>query len=101
MLLLDDEIIHSNDYLLVKFPTKKRTLYYIGKVKSCNNNYSYVLNFMRKYGNGFRFPDLEDISTVFREDIVSKLLNPVTAPGTSRTGSLLNFHVHFNNYNVQ
>ncbi|CAH0558730.1 unnamed protein product [Brassicogethes aeneus] len=43
------------------------------EVESCNNEGSYVLNFLRKYKSGFRFPDLQDISTVSREDIVSKI----------------------------
>ncbi|KAI4455691.1 hat family dimerization domaincontaining protein-related [Holotrichia oblita] len=101
LILLDDDVIHCNDYLLVKFPTNKRTLHYIGRVESCNNNVSYVLNFLRKYRSGFRFPDLQDISTVSREDIVSKILNPEAAPGTSRMSSLFNFNVNFNGYNVQ
>ncbi|CAH0546063.1 unnamed protein product [Brassicogethes aeneus] len=55
-MLLHDDVIHCHDYLLVKYPTNRRTLHYIGKVESC-----------------IRFPDLQDISTVSREDIVSKI----------------------------
>lgn len=73
LMLLHDDVIHCHDYLLVKYPTNRRTLHYIGKVESCNNEGSYVLNFLRKYKSGFRFPDLQDISTVSREDIVSKI----------------------------
>lgn len=100
-MLLDDDVIHCNDYLIVKFPTNKRTLHYIGRVEFYNKNYFYVLIFLRKCRKDFRFPDLQHISTIFREDIVSKLPNPVAVPGTFRMGSLLKFNVHFNNYNIQ
>ncbi|KAK4873758.1 hypothetical protein RN001_013118 [Aquatica leii] len=100
-MLLDDDVINCNDYLLVKFPTNKRALHYIGRVESCNNDGSYTVNFLRKYKNGFHFPDLQDISTVSREDIVSKIPNPVEAPGTSRMCSLIKFYFNFHGYNVQ
>ncbi|KAK4884054.1 hypothetical protein RN001_000325 [Aquatica leii] len=100
-MLLDDDVINCNDYLLVKFPTNKRALHYIGRMESCNNDGSYTVNFLRKYKSGFRFPDLQDISTVSREDIVSKIPNPVEAPGTSRMCSLIKFYFNFDGYNVQ
>lgn len=100
LMLLDDEVIRSNDYVLVKYPTKKRTLHFVGIVESCNKD-DYVVNFLRKYKSGFRFPDLQDVSNVSREDIVSKIPNPVEAPGTSRISSVLKSNVNFDGYNIQ
>lgn len=101
LMLLDDEVIHCNDYVLVKYPTKRRTLHFIGTVESCNKD-DYVVNFLRKYKSGFRFPDLQDVSNVSREDIsVSKIPNPEAAPGTSRISSVLKFNVNFDGYNIQ
>ncbi|KAK4873846.1 hypothetical protein RN001_013206 [Aquatica leii] len=83
-MLLADDVINCNDYLFVKFPTNKRALHYIGRMESCNIDGSYTVIFLRKCKSGFRFSDLQDISTVSREDIVSTIPNLVEAPGTSR-----------------
>lgn len=99
--LLDDEKISCEDYLLVRFATKTRSLYYLGKVEEVCENEEYVVKFLRKTNHGFCFPQKEDISTVSRQDIVRKLPKPRVRPGTSRMASFLQFNVNFFAYNVQ
>lgn len=99
--LIDNDKIECGDYLLVKFCTKKRILFYIGIVtKECNNQ-EYSVSYLRKYKNGFHFPQTEDVSIIQRSDIVSKLPKPISAPGTSRTAAILRFDVNFFGYDIQ
>ncbi|KAG5870961.1 hypothetical protein JTB14_029293 [Gonioctena quinquepunctata] len=90
--LLDDEKILRDDYLLVKFATKKRSLHYVGKVIDVMENGEFEVTFSKKCIKGFVYPEVEDISYIERKDIVPK---PMTTPGTSRMASFLQFNVNF------
>lgn len=89
--LLDDEKISPEDYLLVRFVTKTRLLYYLGKVEEVCENKEYVVKFLRKIHHGFCFPRKDDISVVSREDIMIRLPKPSAGAGTSRMSSFLQF----------
>ncbi|KAG5888593.1 hypothetical protein JTB14_004775 [Gonioctena quinquepunctata] len=99
--LLDDEKILRDDYLLVKFATKKRSLHYVGKVIDVMENGEFEVTFLKKCIKGFVHPEVEDISYIERKDIVSKLPKPMTTPGTSRMASFLQFDVNFFGYDVK
>ncbi|KAG5863234.1 hypothetical protein JTB14_021530 [Gonioctena quinquepunctata] len=99
--LLDDEQILRDDYLLVKFATKKRSLHYVGKVIDVMENGEFEVIFSKKCIKGFVYPEVEDISYIERKDIVSKLPKPMTTPGTSRMASFLQFDVNFFGYDVR
>lgn len=100
--LLDDEKILEGDYVLVKFATKKRIVHYIGKIVEILENGEFLVKFLKKNARGFIFPEIEDISSVERKDVVSKLPRPTTAPGTSRMASCLQFNISFSGYdNIQ
>ncbi|KAF5272239.1 hypothetical protein FQA39_LY01321 [Lamprigera yunnana] len=99
--ILDDEIIECGDYLLVRFLTKKRTLYYTGLVEKIYDNGDFSVNFLRRYKSGFHFPNVKDVSKISRNQINKKLPRPTDMPGTSRTSAILKFDVNFFSYNVQ
>lgn len=100
-LLQDDDIIHENDYLLVKFPLKSNTLFYIGKVLEVTNYSEYLIKFLRRKTSDYTFyyPVIDDISTVDRSDIVLKLPQPTSAK-TARTSSFLSFRINLSVYNI-
>ncbi|XP_030746083.1 uncharacterized protein LOC115877126 [Sitophilus oryzae] len=99
--LLHDEKILEKDYVLVKFATKKRVVHYVGKVVEVLGDDEFQVTFLKKSPRGFVFPQIKDISTVERKDVVSKLAKPSATPGTSRMASYLQFNVNFFGYNVQ
>ncbi|KAG5864957.1 hypothetical protein JTB14_018719 [Gonioctena quinquepunctata] len=99
--LLDDEKILRDDYILVKFATKKRSLHYVGKVIDVMKNGEFEVTFKKKCIKGFVYPGVEDISYIERKDIVSKLPKPMTTPGTSRMATFLQFNVNFVGYDVK
>lgn len=97
---LDDQQILIGDYILVKFCTKKLIKHYVGTVIEILEQEECVVKFMRKTNIGFIFPEQEDISTVLRSDVISKLPRPISVPGTSRMTSFLRFNVNFFGINV-
>ncbi|KAG5860899.1 hypothetical protein JTB14_035511 [Gonioctena quinquepunctata] len=99
--LLDDECIEVEDFVLVKFPTKKKVVYYVGIIEEISGN-ELAVNFLRfKENCGFYYPVTKDISLIVREDIVAKLPPPTRNQGTTRQSSYLKFNVSFLNYNIQ
>lgn len=99
--LLDDEKMLKDDYVLVKFVTKKLILHYVGKVIEVLENEEFEVRFLKKCTQGFIFPQVADISSVERKDVVSKLTKPTTTPGTSRMASYIQFNISFFCYNAQ
>lgn len=99
----DKNKIEINDFVLVKFCTKKSILYYVGKVRSHEYDDGFDIQFMRKKEtcSTFFFPEQEDISYVEKEDIILKLSSPVIFKGTERLKSLFTFKVDLSSYNVQ
>lgn len=98
----DKHKIEINDFVLVKFCTKKSILYYVGKVRSHEYDDGFDIQFMRKKEtcSTFFFPEQEDISYVEKEDIILKLSSPVMFKGTERLKSLFTFKVDLSSYNV-
>ncbi|KAK9744406.1 hypothetical protein QE152_g7781 [Popillia japonica] len=77
-LITDDNQIHQNDFVLVKFPTKMTAVYYIGEVLECLNLNEFQIKYLR----------------LDRSDLVSKL----PAPNSARTSSLLTFIINLSSY---
>lgn len=65
-----------NNFVLVKFDTKKTVYHYVGIIEEVNNSMATV-KFMRasKIRNTFIFPDIEDVASVHLGDIKTKLLH--------------------------
>ncbi|KAL1488155.1 hypothetical protein ABEB36_015113 [Hypothenemus hampei] len=90
------------DYLLIKFDTQKRSVYYIAKVQEVlDENSEFRVTFLRKYKKGLRFPDIEDVAIINKIDIVYKLPEPKDLPGTSRMADILKFDIEFFDYDIQ
>lgn len=98
--LLDDEPISIDDYVLVKFATKKRILHYVAQIKQKYNTDEYDVQFLRKHSSSwnFSFPTTADKGLVKREDVVLKLPKPSTSKGTSRTSSFIEFGICLQKY---
>lgn len=93
--LIDDKDPEPDDFVLVKFPTKKTVKFYVGKVLSLKGN-TLEVNFLRRkglVGSCFTFPIVEDISEVDRTD-VQKLPQP-SVSGTARTADIIKFNHRF------
>lgn len=85
------------DWILVKFAGKKSIKYYVGQVLDENN----MVKFARKKKllnnkSVFKFPDIDDISEVYDNDITMLLPTPVI----ERRGEI-SFQVSFAGYDLQ
>nr|XP_023019709.1 longitudinals lacking protein isoform X6 [Leptinotarsa decemlineata] len=70
--------VKENDYVVVKLCGKKSSKYYIGVVQTILPSNEYSVKFMRKRGeNKFVFPDIEDVSLVMSNEIITVLDTPV------------------------
>lgn len=74
-----DRNFQINNFVLVKFDTKKTVYHYVGIIEEVNHSMATV-KFMRvsKIRNTFIFPDIEDVASVPLEDIKTKLPTPTT-----------------------
>lgn len=101
-LLTDEVIITTDDFLLVKFPTKSNVKFYVGKVVNVLNQQEFEVSFLRCTGASrkFSYPIVSDISLVSRIDVTAKLPVPISST-TARTSSLLCFNFNFATFNVQ
>lgn len=74
-----DRNFQINNFVLVKFDTKKTAYHYVGIIEDVNQTMATV-KFMRvsKLRNTFIFPDIEDVASVLLEDIKTKLPTPTT-----------------------
>lgn len=99
----NQEKIKENDWIIVKFATKKSLKHFVGKVLSING-VNPVVKFLRKVkeskcdtGTTFSYPTVDDICTIEHlEDIVTVLPEPTI----TRRGQII-FHVDFSNFNIQ
>ncbi|KAK4887300.1 hypothetical protein RN001_003571, partial [Aquatica leii] len=92
--------ISAQSFVLVKFPTKKTCKYYVGKVLKKISNQEYEINFLRKQGNAFVFPTVEDANIVLLKDIELRLPDPNLSGGTARTRTTYRFAIDLSLYNV-
>jgi len=87
-------------WILVRYPGKKRENYFVGKVDAFLDNGSYSVRFARKYGvNKFKWPPKEEIADVHPEDIRSGLPDPEVEGNKSRA-SVFKFDANFEGLNV-
>lgn len=67
-----DPPIEVDTFVLVEFKAKKRTRHYVGQVKEIEAD-DYTVKFMRKQKRGFVFPQVEDIASVPKIDVLKRL----------------------------
>jgi hypothetical protein len=100
--LLDDETVSVGDFVLVRFSTKKKVLYFVGHVQELLDCDEYLVKFLRRRKNYcFCYPAVDDISSIPRKEIIAKLPKPHEIKGTARQASYIKFSVSFSNYDVQ
>lgn len=99
----DEPNIGENEFVLVKFHTKRSIVYYIARVESIDSDTeSYYVKFMRKDIKGkFNFPQQDDCSMIEKTDIIMKLQPPQLVGGTSRAQSCFYFNVDLSNYDIR
>uniref|UniRef100_A0A2A4JHL6 Uncharacterized protein n=1 Tax=Heliothis virescens TaxID=7102 RepID=A0A2A4JHL6_HELVI len=74
-----DRNFQINNFVLVKFDTKKTVYHYVGLIEEVSHSMA-TIKFMRasKIRNTFIFPDIEDVASVLLDDIKTKLPSPTT-----------------------
>lgn len=92
--------INVNDYVLVRFMSKKSIKHYVGLVLQIDKQSDECLvRFLRRKGTSFHFiyPDVNDESLVQIADVI-KLPSPIFVGGTARAERKLSFSVNLNKY---
>lgn len=95
--LLDSDILKCDDFIIVKFPQKKYDIHFVGQIIKLTSQNEMEVKFLRKIGEKFSFPLMEDVSLVLREDIVACLQPPKIIKGTTRISSRYTFNYCFEN----
>lgn len=86
-----------NSFVLVKFCGLKSNKYYVGKIMEVCEDSGLLVKFMRKRKEQFYWPDIEDISLIFRSDIEMILETPLEG----RRGQLRFECINSSEFNVQ
>ena len=98
--------LSPNDYVVVKFATKKQIAYYAGMILGLSDDApdEFEIKFLtcsKKVSNRFTFPDEDDITDVPVKDIVKHLPKPSTSGGTARAKKTFIFPCDLSDYNPQ
>lgn len=97
---VDIEKLSIDDFVIVKFCTKKTIVHYVAQIIEKRDTELRV-QFLRKKGLKFHFPITTDISDIESEDVVRKLHSPSNVKGTERTSSLMSFNINHSQYNFR
>lgn len=99
--LVDPETGRRNlkvdDFILVKFSSKKIIKHFVGSVTDIFENDNYFVSFLRHKKGKFVY-HVEDSSLVYLDDIVTKLPLPKNITGTARVQSSLSFAINLTSY---
>lgn len=100
---VSQEKFELNDFVLVKFTSKKAKKYFIGQIEGKEDS-EFQITFLRKKSDSriFFFPQPSDICLVSASDIVMKLPKPSLGlpGGTFRAVSTISFTVDLSKYNI-
>ncbi|XP_022127680.1 uncharacterized protein LOC111001920 [Pieris rapae] len=90
--IMVDRNFKINDFVLVKFNTKKTVVHYVGQIEDIGHTMA-IIKFMRlsKIRKTFFFPEVDDIASVLLDDIKTKLPVPKTCNKTKRGTSKYTF----------
>lgn len=93
--------IRPNDFVIVRYPLKKRIKYYVGQVEKVEAG-EFFINFLKKTSSDkFLFPEKKDEDIVYKEDIIVKLPIPFVSGGTERAAKQCCFAYDFSPYNIE
>lgn len=92
----------EGDYVLVQFTTKKKKLFYIGKViEERNENLEYYISFLRKKAcNKYHLPAVPDLSNVKDDDVKFILPKPTFSGSTTRQQNYYSFSIDLSQLNM-
>jgi hypothetical protein len=92
--------LEPNDFVLVKFATKKTIKYFVGQMKEMGPH-EYLINFFRTRPTSWKFCSLEieDTASIDSTDVILKLPQPVVSGTSSRTVDMI-FDVDLSNYHI-
>ena len=90
----------KDDYVVVRFLGKANIKYYVGIITEIENPIECEIKFLRRTGNCFAYPPIDDIASVLIDDIIEKLPKP-KASGSSRRRETLSFNCDISSYNLQ
>lgn len=100
--LVDSDVLKIEDFVLVKFMGKSSSeIFYVGVIVQAYNFSDFGVKFLRKNGNYFVFPLIDDISQISRKDIFAIIPKPNEIAGTSRAASRFVFNTDFSKFNVR
>lgn len=95
-----DLSIQEQDYVIVRYTTKKTVKHYVGQVIKISGD-EYNISFMKRIVAGkFVFPDKPDEDTVVAEDILLKLPPPSISGSTTRAARQFMFPVNFFQFKI-
>lgn len=73
----EDLTVKPNDYIIIRFTQKKTERHYVGLVTEYEDD-ELTVKFMRKTGlDKFVFPEVDDVATIDRRQVVKILSQPV------------------------
>lgn len=96
--LLDSDPIILEDFVLVRCDANS---FYVGQVVRVVDSNDFDIKFMRKNGNYFVYPLIEDISQILRSEIYAILPKPTHMPGTSRMSARYHINQNLNHLNIR
>lgn len=90
-----------DDFILVKFNTKKTVVCYVAQVEEMLQE-DLKVKFLRKIGeNSFSFPEKDDRAFVALTDVVLKLPQPIMSGGTLRAANILKFNADLSRSDIR
>lgn len=97
-----DKSPNIEDFILVKFSTKKNHIYYVGQTIKVLDDKDVEVSFLRKSkkNNNFTFPDAKDIGAVAKDNIVMVLPKPSVLGKTKRQQAMFSFDINLNMFNI-
>lgn len=92
----------EGEFVLVLFTTKKKRVYYVGKIlEERNSNLEYFISFLRKKSyDKYHMPAVPDLASVKEHDIKFILQTPTITGSTARQQSYHSFSVDLCNLNM-
>lgn len=96
----DSNVIHTGEYVLIKFATKKKLVHYVALVEKIVAN-EYSVSYLRRKVDKFIFPEVPEKYNVDKDDIVMKLPSPTFHAGTARISQKLSFPIDFEKFCVK
>ncbi|XP_067929421.1 uncharacterized protein [Watersipora subatra] len=94
----DVNAISIGSFVVVKYSSSKFVAYHVGQIQNIEDD-SVKINFLRRCGDSFVWPDVKDEDVVLQDSIETILPNPTSVGGTARVCMKLQFAADVSNVN--